>query len=369
MSEMNVTVGITKLLSRLVRVALFGLAAAPSTAFAQGAARPRPDVDRRSDEHRDHVGVAEGTARRGRRRGGLRDHPRRHSPLRHDDDPRPAPAGAWRRGRADQLEQMGRVGARVQRLVREQAARPRRRPQRLQPDLLGRALGRRGPDARRHRSDRGDSRSRRRHVGRERRERRDQHRHQSRGRHAGRRSSASTAGALANRAPSATAGPLGAASYRLYSQWTGRDQSLIAPGTRANDASHSVTTGFRADWTTAAWRVHGGGRLHGGPGARAVAQPRPADGRARTDRERSLRFAGRPSPGPLDAHARQRRVAADPVVRRHRGPAGAGRATTTGMPSTSTRNTTRRSVRIRIWSPAPATGSSTRRSRDASAFR
>ena len=44
-------------------------------------------------------------------------------------------------------------------------------------------------------------------------------------------------------------GTLGAASYRLYSQWTGRDQSLIAPGTRANDASHSVTTGFRADWT------------------------------------------------------------------------------------------------------------------------
>ena len=53
-----------------------------------------------------------------------------------------------------------------------------------------------------------------------------------------------------NREPSATAGPLGAARYRLYSQWTGRDQSLIAPGTRANDASHSVTTGFRADWTT-----------------------------------------------------------------------------------------------------------------------
>ena len=43
-------------------------------------------------------------------------------------------------------------------------------------------------------------------------------------------------------------GTLGTASYRLYSQWTGRDQSLIAPGTRANDASHSTTTGFRADW-------------------------------------------------------------------------------------------------------------------------
>jgi iron complex outermembrane recepter protein len=45
-------------------------------------------------------------------------------------------------------------------------------------------------------------------------------------------------------------GTLGAASYRLYSQWSGRDQSLIGPGTRANDASHNVTTGFRADWAT-----------------------------------------------------------------------------------------------------------------------
>ena len=53
-----------------------------------------------------------------------------------------------------------------------------------------------------------------------------------------------------NRAAVRYGGTLGAASYRLYSQWTGRDQSLIAPGTRANDASHSVTTGFRADWAT-----------------------------------------------------------------------------------------------------------------------
>jgi iron complex outermembrane receptor protein len=45
-------------------------------------------------------------------------------------------------------------------------------------------------------------------------------------------------------------GTLGPASYRLYSQWTGRNQSLIAPDTGANDASHSVTTGFRADWGT-----------------------------------------------------------------------------------------------------------------------
>jgi len=44
-------------------------------------------------------------------------------------------------------------------------------------------------------------------------------------------------------------GTLGRASYRVYSQWTGRDQSLIAPDVRADDASHSVTTKFRADWT------------------------------------------------------------------------------------------------------------------------
>jgi iron complex outermembrane receptor protein len=44
-------------------------------------------------------------------------------------------------------------------------------------------------------------------------------------------------------------GTVGATHYRLYSQWTGRDQSLISPGVRANDASHSVTTGFRADST------------------------------------------------------------------------------------------------------------------------
>jgi iron complex outermembrane receptor protein len=55
-------------------------------------------------------------------------------------------------------------------------------------------------------------------------------------------------------------GTLGAASYRLYSQWTRRDQSVIAEGTRANDASHTVTTGFRADGATQpdAWMVEGG---------------------------------------------------------------------------------------------------------------
>lgn len=45
-------------------------------------------------------------------------------------------------------------------------------------------------------------------------------------------------------------GALGAGHYRLYAQWTGHEQSLIAPGTRADDASHSVTTGFRSDWAS-----------------------------------------------------------------------------------------------------------------------
>jgi iron complex outermembrane receptor protein len=45
-------------------------------------------------------------------------------------------------------------------------------------------------------------------------------------------------------------GKLRTGTYRVYSQWTGRSESLIEPGTRANDASHSTTTGFRADWTT-----------------------------------------------------------------------------------------------------------------------
>jgi iron complex outermembrane receptor protein len=45
-------------------------------------------------------------------------------------------------------------------------------------------------------------------------------------------------------------GTLGAATYRLYSQWSHRDESVIAAGTRANDAAHSTTTGGRAEWAT-----------------------------------------------------------------------------------------------------------------------
>ncbi len=43
-------------------------------------------------------------------------------------------------------------------------------------------------------------------------------------------------------------GTAGAARYRLYAQWTSRAESLIAPGLNADDASESVTTGFRTDW-------------------------------------------------------------------------------------------------------------------------
>ena len=44
-------------------------------------------------------------------------------------------------------------------------------------------------------------------------------------------------------------GTLGSGAYRVYSQWTGNDTSLTAPGLHANDASHSLTTGFRTDWS------------------------------------------------------------------------------------------------------------------------
>jgi iron complex outermembrane receptor protein len=55
-------------------------------------------------------------------------------------------------------------------------------------------------------------------------------------------------------------GSVGAAKYRLTAQWTDRNQSLIAPDTPANDGSHSVTTGFRADWTgpAAVFTLQGG---------------------------------------------------------------------------------------------------------------
>ena len=45
-------------------------------------------------------------------------------------------------------------------------------------------------------------------------------------------------------------GAVGAVDYRLYSQWTERGQSFVSPRVRADDASHSTTTGFRGDKTT-----------------------------------------------------------------------------------------------------------------------
>jgi iron complex outermembrane receptor protein len=44
-------------------------------------------------------------------------------------------------------------------------------------------------------------------------------------------------------------GTLGSATYRVFSQWTSRAESLLAPDTGASDTSQLVTTGFRADWT------------------------------------------------------------------------------------------------------------------------
>jgi iron complex outermembrane receptor protein len=41
-----------------------------------------------------------------------------------------------------------------------------------------------------------------------------------------------------------------AVTYRVFAQGTDRGESLIAPGTGANDNSYSATMGFRADWTT-----------------------------------------------------------------------------------------------------------------------
>jgi iron complex outermembrane receptor protein len=70
------------------------------------------------------------------------------------------------------------------------------------------------------------------------------------------RTAASTAGALvrvgAGRAGEQAAirygGALGAAHYRLYSQWTSRNASLTNQRTAAADSSHGVTAGLRTDW-------------------------------------------------------------------------------------------------------------------------
>jgi iron complex outermembrane receptor protein len=42
-------------------------------------------------------------------------------------------------------------------------------------------------------------------------------------------------------------GSVGSTRYRLFAQWTGRDESLLASGLRAEDTGYSATSGFRAD--------------------------------------------------------------------------------------------------------------------------
>jgi iron complex outermembrane recepter protein len=49
------------------------------------------------------------------------------------------------------------------------------------------------------------------------------------------------------RASARYGGVIGGMAYRLYSQWAGHGQSLIAPGTPANDAWQSQTHGIRVD--------------------------------------------------------------------------------------------------------------------------
>lgn len=44
-------------------------------------------------------------------------------------------------------------------------------------------------------------------------------------------------------------GTRGGAHYRVFGQWGQRNDSVLASGTAAGDPSHSLTTGFRADWT------------------------------------------------------------------------------------------------------------------------
>jgi iron complex outermembrane receptor protein len=64
-------------------------------------------------------------------------------------------------------------------------------------------------------------------------------------------------------------GSLGAATYRVYSQWTRRNESLFSAGTGADDASYSLTSGFRADWNAAAGAFLFEGGITGGT-ARAL---------------------------------------------------------------------------------------------------
>ena len=171
----------------VLRLVLAALASCiPATLLAQSTA---PDLGLATLEELMNIEITsvshkEQRARRHRGRR-LRHHPGRHPAIGHDDGARIAPAGAGRPGRANQLEQVGGRGARLQPAVRRQAARPHRRPHGVRPAQLGRLLGIAGHAARRYRSHRGDSRTGRRDMGRERGQRRDQHRHEVGGRQRG----------------------------------------------------------------------------------------------------------------------------------------------------------------------------------------
>jgi iron complex outermembrane receptor protein len=58
------------------------------------------------------------------------------------------------------------------------------------------------------------------------------------------------AGRVGEQAAVRYGGTAGSASYRVYSQWTHREESVIAPGLGANDTSRNVSAGFRTDWGT-----------------------------------------------------------------------------------------------------------------------
>ena len=148
----------------------------------------------------------------------------------------------------------------------------------------------------------------------------------------------------------------GAARYRVYAQWTGRSQSVIEPGTGANDAYRGITTGLRSDWTTKAGTFTLDGGITAGQQRALWLNLDPLTAARPAGRGRRQRCARRPCPWPLDAHARQRRVAADTVVRRHREPAGAAGRLQAANGRRRGAVPARVSVGVTTWSPAPATG-------------
>ena len=171
-----------------------------------------------------------------------------------------------------------------------------------------------------------------------------------------------------HRAPSASAGRSARRATVCIAQWTGRHESLIVPGTPADDASETVTTGFRADWTTqpGAFTIEGAftaGRAHAlwsnldpqtfGPQPISTEHSQVQGGH----------LLGRWSHTRTGGATLQIQAFIDVAAGMSRSGA------TADTLSTSTRNTTPRSVRITIWSAVPATGSSARASTDTSGFR